>query len=88
MNTEKTMTKRLEFTDQQFAMLGGGQVGYIREIAGTEAVRMLGPKVNVPGNAKLFCLHAADGTPLSISGTRDAAIANANENEIKMVSVH
>jgi hypothetical protein len=84
MNTEK----RIELTDKQFALLGGGQVGYIREIAGKDAVRMLGPRVNVPGDAKLFCLHGADGTPVSISGSRDAALANAMENELKTVSVH
>ena len=84
MNTDK----RLELTEKQFAHLGGGQVGYIREIAGADAVRLLGPRVNVAGDAKLFCLHAADGTPMSISGTRDGALANAMENEIAAVSVH
>lgn len=82
------MEKRLELSDRDLALLGGGQVGYIREIAGAEALKMLGPKINVPREARLYCLHAADGTPMSISGSRDAAIANAMENELLTVSVH
>lgn len=80
--------KRLDLTDRDLALLGGGVVGYIREIAGAEALKMLGPKINVAREARLYCLHAADGTPMSISGSRDAAIANAMENELQTVSVH
>jgi hypothetical protein len=80
--------QRIQITAQQLAHMGGGVVAYIREIASTEALKMLGPKMEVPKDAKLFCLYGADGTPLSISGSRDAALANAFEHELKAVSVH
>jgi hypothetical protein len=37
---------------------------------------------------KLFALHAADGTPIMLTDSREAAIANAWSNELQAVSVH
>ena len=37
---------------------------------------------------KLFSLHAADGTPIIVTDSREAAVANAREHELDMVSVH
>ena len=36
----------------------------------------------------LFALHAADGTPIMLTDSREAAIANAWSNELETVSVH
>ena len=36
----------------------------------------------------LFSLHAADGTPIMLTDTREAAIANAWSQELETVSVH
>jgi hypothetical protein len=36
----------------------------------------------------LFALHAADGTPIMVTDTREAAIANAITHELETVSVH
>ena len=83
------LTKKPEdVSAQDLAILGGGTLRYIKEIGATDAIKLLGPKINVPDDAKLFCLYAADGTPMSISGTREAAIANAMEHELLTVSVH
>ena len=38
--------------------------------------------------SKLFALHAADGTPIMLTDTREAAIANAWSQELEAVSVH
>jgi len=37
---------------------------------------------------KLFTLHAADGTPIMLTDSREAAIANAWSNELEALSVH
>ncbi len=37
---------------------------------------------------KLFALLGADGKPLIVTDTRDAALANAMQNELHMVSLH
>lgn len=77
-----------DMTPAQFAALGGGAVAYIKEIEGREAVKLLGPAAAVPPAAKLFCLYNADGTPISISGTREAAIGSAFEHEMVAASLH
>jgi hypothetical protein len=37
---------------------------------------------------KLFALHAADGTPIMLTDSRESAIASAREHELDTVSVH
>jgi hypothetical protein len=75
-------------TPEAFAILGGGEVAYVREIK-SEEVKTLFPQAALmaPG-MKLFSLHAADGTPIIVTDSREAAIANAREHELNMVSVH
>ncbi len=36
----------------------------------------------------LYALHAADGTPIMLTDSREAAIANAWSQELETVSVH
>ncbi len=72
----------------EFANLGGGHVAYIKVLKPGEA-RMLFPEaVGVPEDIQLFSLHAADGTPLMLTDSRYAAIANAREIDLEPVSVH
>ncbi len=40
-----------------------------------------------PGSL-LYALHAADGTPIMLTDSREAAIANAWSQELETVSVH
>ena len=87
MNTNDSR-KPLELNPDDLASLGGGALAYIREIEGKEAIRLLGNEVNVAPNARLFCLYHADGTPVSISGSREAAIGSAAEHELMPMSVH
>ena len=37
---------------------------------------------------QLFSLHAADGTPIMLTDSREAAVANAWSQELETVSVH
>lgn len=70
------------------ARLGGGALGYIREIEGRDAMKLIGETGAVPPQARLFCLYGADGTPVSISGSVEAAIGSAFEHELMPMSVH
>jgi hypothetical protein len=87
MNIE-TDKKKPEITPPQLADIGAGSLGYIREIDPNLAVRLLGPRISVPDGIRLYCLYGADGTPVSISGSWEAAFANAREHELTPVSVH
>jgi hypothetical protein len=37
---------------------------------------------------QLFALYAADGTPIMLTDSREAAVANAWSQELEAVSVH
>ena len=86
MNTNDREFEDLSLAD--LAQLGGGALGYIREIEVREAKRLLGGEAKVAPDTKLFCLYNADGTPVSISGSREAAMGSAFEHEILPMSVH
>ena len=88
MNINDLGKKTIELTPQDLALLGEGDLGYIREIELTEAQRLLGGKASVSPNSRLFCLYNADGTPVSISGSREAAVGSAFEHELMPMSVH
>jgi hypothetical protein len=85
---EADMKKTLNLSPEDLALLGGGALGYIREIETQEAKRLLGSQARVAANSRLFCLYNADGTPVSISGTREAAVGSAFEHELMPMSVH
>jgi hypothetical protein len=87
MNTT-TAKKVPELSPEDLAQLGGGALAYIREIEGKEAARLMGEQARVAPSARLFALYHADGTPVSISGTREAAEGSAYEHELMPMSVH
>jgi hypothetical protein len=86
-NTNNEDTEKL-MSPQAFAILGGGKVAYVKQI-NSEDVHSLYPQApEMQPGVKLFALHAADGTPILVTDTREAAIANAWSNELEAVSVH
>lgn len=74
--------------DAAFLQLGDGKVAYIRRIT-SDDVRVLFPQAPAlaPG-LKLWALLSADGTPIMLTDSREAAMANAIEAELTTVSVH
>ncbi|MGD9922775.1 MAG: DUF1150 family protein [Pseudorhodoplanes sp.] len=73
---------------QAFAVLGGGKIAYVKPIK-SENVHELYPQApEMQPGMQLFALHAADGTPILVTDTREAAVANAWNNELEAVSVH
>jgi hypothetical protein len=80
--------KKPAIATEDLAVLGNGALGYIREIEPGHAAKLLGPQINLPGDIRLYCLYGADGTPMSISGSVEAAFAAAREHELTPVTVH
>ena len=73
---------------EALAVLGGGKIAYVKTIR-SEDVRAMFPQApELEPGAKLFSLHAADGTPILVTDSREAAVANALSNELETVSVH
>jgi hypothetical protein len=75
-------------SQEAFAVFGGGKIAYVKPIR-SEDVNDLYPQAPAlqPG-LQLFALHAADGTPILVTDTREAAVANAWSQELETVSVH
>ncbi len=97
MSTEMTMSPEMnrtenpiEISPEALAHLGDGRIAYVKAIR-SEDVAALFPQMQVPKLApgvKLFALHAADGTPIMLTDSREAAVANAWSQELETVSVH
>ena len=75
-------------TADQFAHLGEGAIAYVRPV-GTEQAQALFPGVSGlrPG-MQLFALLGANGAPIVLADSKDAAVANAWEHQLSTVSVH
>jgi len=75
-------------TPQEFAHLGDGAIAYVKSIRSEDAQRLFPQAPAIRPGLQLFALLAADGTPIMLTDSRDAALANAWENELQTVSVH
>jgi len=75
-------------TQEALAILGGGKIAYIKEIRSEDVPALFPQAPELAPGMQLFALHAADGTPIMLTDSREAAIANAWSNELETVSVH
>ena len=75
-------------SDQEFALLGGGELAYVREIDAQDVADQFPAARALPPDAKLFILHGADGTPIMLGDDRNAIVANAHEHKLQTLSVH
>jgi hypothetical protein len=72
----------------ELARLGGGEVAYIKTLSPDEASRMFPTIEGLPDDMNLFSLHAADGTPIALTDTLQAAIGHAQEGELAIAALH
>ena len=90
--SERNMIERTEndqgMTEQAFAILGGGRIAYVKPIRSEDVHKLYPQAPELQPGMHLFALHAADGTPIMLTDSREAAIANAWSQELETVSVH
>ncbi|HRO51320.1 MAG TPA: DUF1150 domain-containing protein [Hyphomicrobium sp.] len=75
-------------SDIELARLGGGQVAYIKTLSSDEALQMFPAIEDLPRGINLYALHAADGTPIALTDTRQAALSHAMDGELEIASIH
>ena len=68
--------------------LGGGKLAYVKTIRSEDMQKHFPQAPELAPGAVLYALHAADGTPILLTDSREAAIANAWSHELETVSVH
>lgn len=87
LNADKTDSRPL-MTNEQLAGLGGGRVAYVKPIRSEDLNRLFPAAPAVQPGLQLFALLGADGLPIIVTDSRDAAVANAIQHELEMVSLH
>jgi hypothetical protein len=75
-------------TQEALARLGGGKLAYVTPIKSEDVQSMFPQAPEIAPGLQLFVLHAADGSPIMLTDSQEAAVANAWSNELEMVSVH
>jgi hypothetical protein len=81
---------KIDLSPEALAQLGDGHIAYVKAVR-FEDFRKMFPQAEVPQlepGRVLFALHAADGTPIMLTDSREAAVANAWSQELETVSVH
>ena len=88
MIDEANRTEKPFLTPEQFAHLGDGAVAYVKAMTGEDAQKLFPQIGGVHPNMMLYALVAANGAPIMLSDSKDAALANAWENNLQPMSLH
>jgi hypothetical protein len=70
------------------AMLGTGEIAYVLALTPGETKKMFPEMKDLPENTVYFALKAADGTPIMLADTREAAAGFAWEKDLELISLH
>ncbi len=79
---------KVAMSPEALAHLGDGQIAYVKSIRSEDVPALFPQAPHIAPGLRLFALHAADGTPIMLTDSREAAEANAWSQELQMVSVH
>jgi len=71
----QTIEQMRHMTANDLAMLGMQDIAYVKPVA-------------VDGGGTGYAIHAADGTQMALTASRDLAFAVVRQNEMEPVSVH
>jgi hypothetical protein len=86
-NNEITSREPL-ISPEALAHLGGGKIAYVKMIRAEDVQKQFPQAPQLEPGTLLYSLHAADGTPIMLTDSREAAVANAWSHELETVSVH
>ncbi|KAA0077777.1 DUF1150 domain-containing protein [Tardiphaga sp. P9-11] len=83
-----TITENAAVTTEALAHLGEGMIAYVKPVRSEDVPGLFPQAPQIAPGLQLFALHAADGTPIMLTDSRESAIANAWSQELQAVSVH
>ena len=75
-------------TVEQLSHMGDGLIAYVKPLLSDEAQRLFPQVAGIPSGLQLFALLSAEGAPILLTDSRDAAVANAWEHKLQTVSLH
>ena len=88
MTEDNVVNSAPRMSAEALAHLGEGHIAYVKQIRSEDVPGLFPMAPQMSPGMKLFALHAANGTPIMLTDTLEAAIANAWSNELQAVSVH
>ncbi len=88
MTIQNDITTAPRVSLEALALMGEGRVAYVKQIRSEDVPQLFPQAPQIAPGLKLFALHGADGTPMMLTDSREAAIANAWSQELEAVSVH
>jgi hypothetical protein len=88
MKPTTEVTNHPNISPEALAHLGDGQIAYVKAITSEQVATLFPQAPKIAPGTQLFALHAADGTPIMLTDSREAAVANAWSHELETVSVH
>lgn len=88
MTNNQIDTRNFTVSPEALALMGGGKIAYIKAVRSEDVPSMFPQAPQLQPGMQLFALHAADGTPIMLTDSREAAVANAWSQELETVSVH
>jgi hypothetical protein len=88
MTEDNVVNSAPRMSPEALAHLGEGHIAYVKQIRSEDVPGLFPMAPQMTPGLKLFALHAANGVPIMLTDTLEAAIANAWSNELQAVSVH
>ncbi len=86
--TNKIASHAAPISPEALALLGGGKIAYVRAVRSEDVPAMFPQVQPLEPGMQLFTLHAADGTPMMLTDSRETAVATAWSQKLETVSVH
>jgi hypothetical protein len=88
MNTNETKNTDVGLGPAELAALGEGHVAYVKPMQSDEVQRLFPQAPAMAPGLQLFALLSASGTPILLTDSRDAALANAWAHDLQTVGLH
>jgi hypothetical protein len=85
---ENNETNQIRMEPADLAILGEGHVAYVKPLRSEDVSRLFPQAPPIAPGLQLFALLSASGTPILVTDSRDAAVANAWEHDLETVSLH
>ena len=88
MTNNNITSRESMISPEALALLGGGKIAYVKMVRSDDVQKQFPQAPQLAPGTLLYALHAADGTPIMLTDSREAAMADAANRDIETVSLH
>ncbi len=85
---QHTKTFDLAFDPAELAAFGEGEIAYVKPLLSDDVRRLFPQAPAMAPGLQLFALLSASGTPILLTDSHDAALANAWAHDLQTVGLH